>query len=49
MVADSLVYHPSVTHYLKFVATTGKTSSLLDTSIRRSVGRTMAMLNAMEL
>jgi len=24
MVADALVYHPSVAHYLKFVATTSK-------------------------
>ena len=23
MVADALVYHPTVAHYLKFVATTG--------------------------
>lgn len=23
MVADALVYHPTVSHYLKFVATTG--------------------------
>lgn len=23
MVADALIYHPSVAHYLKFVATTG--------------------------
>jgi hypothetical protein len=26
MVADALVYHPSVAHYLKFVATTGMVS-----------------------
>jgi hypothetical protein len=23
MVADALIYHPTVAHYLKFVATTG--------------------------
>jgi hypothetical protein len=23
MVADALIYHPTVSHYLKFVATTG--------------------------
>ena len=23
MVADALIYHPTVTHYLKYVATTG--------------------------
>jgi len=27
MVADALVYHPTVSHYLKFVATTGKLRS----------------------
>lgn len=26
MVADALVYHPSVAHYLRFVATTRKSS-----------------------
>ena len=26
MVADALIYHPSVAHYLKFVATTGMSS-----------------------
>jgi hypothetical protein len=24
MVADAVIYHPTVTHYLKYVATTGK-------------------------
>jgi peroxin-11B len=31
MVADPLVYHPSVTHYLKFVATTVGRDKLLRT------------------
>ena len=28
MVADALIYHPTVDHYLRFVATTGAGSSL---------------------
>lgn len=28
MVADALIYHPTVSHYLKFVATTGPSSAL---------------------
>ena len=28
MVADALVYHPTVAHYLRFVATTGKSTSI---------------------
>ena len=31
MVADTLVYHPSVAHYLKFVATTAGRDKLLRT------------------
>ena len=27
MVADAVIYHPTVSHYLKFVATTGKSLS----------------------
>jgi hypothetical protein len=32
MVADALIYHPTVSHYLKFVATTGTVSLYLPLS-----------------
>jgi hypothetical protein len=32
MVADALIYHPTVAHYLKFVATTGM---FLDASLQK--------------
>ena len=34
MVADNLVYHPTVAHYLRFVATTGN-RALCPTTIPR--------------
>ena len=33
MVADALVYHPVVDHYLKFVATTGERNGMSFTSL----------------
>lgn len=39
MVADALIYHPTVTHYLKFVAVTGTSLSYspLDVESRTSL------------
>ena len=33
MVADALVYHPTVAHYLRFVATTGKSQTLFHMTV----------------
>ena len=44
MVADALVYHPTVAHYLRFVATTGESQTLLHMTVESpsSVSRAIA-------
>ena len=33
MVADAVIYHPAVDHYLKFVSTTGEQTDLLNCKV----------------
>ena len=46
MVADALVYHPTVAHYLRFVATTGTSHTLLHLTIEPPSSISCAIANA---